>query len=406
MRFLRAVAVAIRAAASVLSGNRWRSLLALAVCGSGTAGVITAGVLAEVNTAEMQARFSALGSNLLVISPNKLPLFPGRPRQLEHFISLLPEDGTVLEKLVPAATVVPVVARQTTIRAGSRASRVRLIGTTPDYLKVRNFSLQQGRFLSPEDDRERVIVLGNVVGRELRPQGVGAGETVLVGGNPYNVIGTLDPQGINFAGEDEDHQAFIPLTTYQHRIANRLWLSFLYVQLPPRAGSSSVVEAVQKLLRERHGRWDYQVDDAVIRNISDLAVEQSELLTTVVWVVSITAILLLLMGVVGIVTLMLLVVRQRRAEIGLRRALGATPADIAFQFFIEGIVLAGTGILIGLGLGAGVSLIVVDAFAVEFTGNSNLPLLGVAVSLAASIIACVVPAIVAARLEPSVALQP
>jgi len=406
MRFLSTVAVALRAARSVLAQNRWRTALTLAVCGAGTAGVITAGILAEIQVAEMQARLSALGSNLLVISPNKLPPFPGRPRQLEHFISLLPEDAAALEEFIPSAKVVPVVARETTIRLGNRPVRVRLIGTTPDYLGVRNFSLAQGRFLSGEDDGERVIVLGSAVSRELRPQGVRPGEIVFLGGNPYAVIGTLHPQGVNFAGEDEDHQAFVPLTTYRRRIANRLWLSYLYVQLSPTAGSEPVTEAVRRLLRERHGRWEDQVDDTVIRNLSDLAVEQSELLSTVVWVVSITGFLLLLMGVIGIVTLMMLVVRQRRAEIGLRRALGATPADIAIQFFVEGIALAGTGIVLGLGLGAGGALFVANAFAMPVAGSSPLPLLGVLVSVAASTVACVVPAIVAARLEPSDALRP
>jgi len=405
MRFLWTVAVALRAARSVLTKNCWRSVLTLAVCGAGTAGVITAGVLAEIQVAAMQARLSALGSNLLVISPNKLPPFPGRPRQLEHFISLLPEDAAALGKLVPSAKVIPLAARETTVRLDSRAMRVRLIGTTPDYLPVRNFSLAQGRFLTHTDDGERVIVLGSAVSRALGAAGVRPGEIVFLGGNPYTVIGTLRPQGVNFAGEDEDLQVFVPLTTYQHRIANRLWLSHLYVQLSPTAGYEPVAEAVRRVLRERHGRWENQVDDAVIRNLSDLAVEQSELLSTVVWVVSITGFLLLLMGVVGIVTLMLLVVRQRRAEIGLRRALGATPADIAVQFFVEGIVLAGTGILLGLGLGAGGSLLVANVLAMQLAGSYALPLLGVLVSVAAGTVACVVPALFAARLEPSDALR-
>jgi putative ABC transport system permease protein len=405
MRLFWAVGVAYRAAASVLAQNRWRSALTLAVCGAGTAGVITAGLLAEVQVAEMHARLSALGSNLLVISPNKLPPFPGRPRQLEHFISLEPEDAAALEELLPAAKVVPVVAREITIRLDNRPARVRLIGTTPNYLGVRNFSLEQGRFLSGEDDGERVIVLGSAVSRELRPQGVRPGEIVFLGGNPYTVAGTLDPQGVNFAGEDEDHQAFVPLTTYQRRIANRLWLSHLYVQLSPRAGSEPVAETVRRMLRERHGRWEYQVEDTVIRNLSDLASEQSDLLATVVWVVSITASLLLLTGVVGIVTLMLLVVRQRRGEIGLRRAVGATPADIAIQFFVEGISLAGAGIFLGLGLGVGGSFLVTRVFSIQVAGSFSLPLLGVLVSLAASTVACVVPAIVASRLEPSDALR-
>lgn len=405
MRSLWSMWVAIRAATSVLLENKWRSLLTLVLCGLGTAGVIAAGILSEINVTEMQARLSALGGNLLVISPNKLPPFPGRPRQLEHFISLLPEDAVEIAKLVSGAKVAPAVARQSTIRVGNHTSRMRLIGTTPDYFEVRNFQVGQGRFFDHEDASERRIVLGHAVSRELAPQGIAPGETVFLGGNPYTVIGTLTPQGVNFAGEDEDHQAFIPLSTYQHRIANRQWLSFLYIQLPLNADSGAVVKDIQAELRKRHGRWDYQVEDVLVRNLSDLAVEQSEFLTTVMWVVSITGGLLLVVGAVGVATLMMLVVRQRRSEIGLRRAIGATPLDIATQFFIEGVVLAGMGILFGLALGITGSLVAARFFSVAANWNSGFALIGILVSVVTSVIACVAPAIAAARLEPSVALQ-
>lgn len=406
MRFLWAIGVALRAGASVLSQNRWRSALTLAICGAGTAGVITAGLLAEINIRDMRTRLNALGGNLLIVSPNKLPPFPGRPRQLEHFISLLPEDGIALKKtLAQAEAVVPVVARETTIRMSNRTARVRLIGTTPEYLRVRSFTLQSGRFLGDDDDLDRVIVLGSAVSHELGLQGIRPGETVFAGSHPYTVIGILQPQGVNFAGEDEDHQVFIPLGTYQHQVANRFWLSHLYIQLPDSTESESIVRIIQGVLRERHGRWDYQVDDALIRNLADVAGEQSELLTTVVWVVSVTSGLLLLMGVIGIATLMVLVVRQRRSEIGLRRALGATPMDIALQFFLEGLGLAGTGILIGLLIGISGSAVILYALNMPAAPNHNLSLLGVLISLIASTAACVIPATVAARLQPSAALQ-
>jgi putative ABC transport system permease protein len=103
---------------------------------------------------------------------------------------------------------------------------------------------------------------------------------------------------------------------------------------------------------------------------------------------------------------MLLVVRQRRAEIGLRRALGATPSDIAFQFFVEGIVLAATGIVAGLLFGIVGSVVVAQTFSAPIEWTSELPAIGIILSLTATVIACVIPSFIAARLEPSVALQP
>jgi len=407
MRAVFATGIALRAVSAVLRQNRWRSLLTLAVCGLGTAGVIVAGLLGRINLAEIEAQMRALGGGLLVVSPNKVPPYPGRIRQLEHFISLLPEDGPALQAELPELqAVVPLVARDAAIRLDRAAARIRLIGTTPDYVRVRGFALAQGRFFEPADGHQRVIVLGHAVSRELTFQGVRLGEVVALDKHPYTVLGILRPQGINFAGEDEDHQVFIPLDTYRKRISNRPWLSYLYLQLLPQAEASQTVDRVQSLLRSRHGRLRDQVDDVVVRDLADLAAQQSGLRTTVTWAVSITSGLLLVVGVVGIATLMLLVVRQRRGEIGLRRAVGATPGDIALQFFLEGVILAAIGVSVGLGLGVAGAVLLARWLAAPIELDATLPLIAAAVSLGASAAACLFPAVSAARLEPAAALRP
>jgi len=407
MRAVSATGIALRAVWAVLRQNRVRSILTLALCGLGTAGVILAGVLARINLAEIEARMRSLGGGLLVISPNKLPPYPGRARQLEHFISLSPEDGAALAAELPEArAVVPLVARDTTVRLGRPATRVRLVGTEPQFAEVRSLDLARGHFFTPSESQERVIVLGHAVSRELAPQGVRPGETVLLAGQPYTVSGVIGPQGINFAGEDEDRQVFIPLETYRKRIANRPWLTHLYLQLAPEADSARVVERVQQLLRARHGRLVGQVEDALVRDLADMAAQQSGLRTTAAWAVSITSGLLLVLGAVGIGTLMLLVVRQRRGEIGLRRALGATPLDIAVQFLLEGMTLATLGVLAGLGLGLLAQAVASRWSSVPLGFDAALPAIAALVSLGVSVAACLVPAVLAARLEPAVALRP
>ena len=406
MRMSRAISGAMRAAWAVIQQNRWRSLLTLTICGLGTGGVIIAGAFGQAHMSELEKRLNALGGRLVVVSPNKLPPYPGRPRQLDYFISLEPEDAeAIAERISHLQAVVPVVARNSTLRLDGYASRIRLFGTNHDYLKVRGFTLARGRFLQPGDERQRVIVLGQGASRELNPEGVEPGEIILLGGQPYEVIGVMQPQGVNFAGEDEDHQAFIPLETYRQKIANRFWLSYLYLQLSPQADAERTVGQVQRLLRERHNRRTDQVDDVIVRDMADVSAQQTGLLATALWVVSVSSSLLLLLGVVGIATLMLQVVRQRRAEIGLRRALGATPFDVALQFFMEGMGLAVAGVMAGLLLGllgtwVGQELIT-SAVAVQ------LPLLVIAVvvSLLAGGMACLAPAMVAARLEPAAALR-
>jgi putative ABC transport system permease protein len=354
----------------------------------------------------MQESLRKFGGRLVVVSPNKTPPFPGRPRQLAHFISLLPEDVDRLAfSIKDADAIVPVAARDTTVRFGSRAARVRLIGTTEDYLKVRGFGLAEGRFLTAADSRERVIVIGHAVTTELASQSIHVGDSVYLGLSAYRIVGILQPQGVNFAGEDEDRQVFVPLNAYHLLIANRPWLSHIYLQLSPESDAATTLIRIQDILRSAHGRWRDQVDDVIVRDFADLAARQTALLTTATWVVSVTTASILILGAVGIAALMLAMVRERRTEIGLRRALGATRVDAGLQFFVEGIALASIGVISGLGLSLFGSGAAVRLLHLPIQTDFRLFLLSAALSVAITALSCTLPAVAASRVEPGVILR-
>jgi putative ABC transport system permease protein len=354
----------------------------------------------------MQKRLDAVGGRLIVVSPNAIPAYPGRPRQLDHFISLEPEDVASIRDEIPSLeAIVPVVVRNSTVRLGHNASRIRLLGTSANYARVRGFNAARGRFLRQEDEGQRVIVLGHAASRELEPRGVRPGDAVWLGAQPYQVVGILQPLGVNFAGEDEDHQAFIPLETYRHRVANRFWLSHLYLQVSADADSSATVRDVVRLLRARHDRLGDQIDDVIARDMAEVAAQQSRLSAAAVWVVSLISGLLLVLGVVGIATLMIQTVRQRRGEIGLRRAVGATPFDVAVQLFMEALGLAGLGVIGGLLVGMAGAVAGQTLWGAFVTVDVWLVLLAAFSSLAVSGLACLVPALIAARIEPAAALR-
>jgi putative ABC transport system permease protein len=402
----RAIDGAARAAWMVVNQNRWRSALTLTICGIGTAGVIVAGAIGNAQVIDMQRRLDAVGGRLVVVSPNTVPPYPGRSRQIEHFISLEPSDASALRDAIPELhSVVPVIARNSTLRLGHNASRIRLLGTVAAYAPVRGFTIAKGRFLAGNDEGQRVIVLGNAASRELDPEGARLGAVVWLGGQPYEVVGILHPLGVNFAGEDEDHQAFIPLDTYRHRVANQWWLSYLYLQVAADADSANTLREVVKVLRARQSRFGDQVDDVIVRDMAEVAAQQSALSATAVWVVSLTSGLLLVLGMVGIATLMIQTVRQRRGEIGLRRAVGATPFDVAVQLFMEAMGLASLGVLGGLIVGMAGSLAGQWLWEAVVTVDTGLLLATVSSSLAVSGLACLVPAWIAARVEPAAALR-
>jgi putative ABC transport system permease protein len=362
--------------------------------------------MARVHVADIQARLRMLGGGLLIVSPNQVPPHPGRTRQLQHFISLTPEDGAALAAELPQVQqVVPAAVRNTTVQLGGMALRVRLVGTTPEYEQLRGFTLQRGRFFQAREHSDRVIVLGHAISQDLQPNGVHPGQEVYLAATPYQVTGVLQPQGINFAGEDEDHQVFIPLDTYRRRVANRPWLNHLYVQLSTKADAPATTRRLQELLREQHGQEPEELDDVVVRDMAEMASHQTELLATATWAVAVTSGLLLTMGVAGIVTLMILVVRQRRTEIALRRAFGATPAIVALQFFLEGTALAAAGVLVGLVLGSGGAVLVVRLLAAPVPLHLDLLVWSTAVSLGTSAVACTLPALLAARIDPGITLR-
>lgn len=402
----RAVNGAARAAWAVVNQNRWRSSLTLTVCGIGTAGVIVAGAMGNAQVIEMQKRLDAVGGRLIVVSPNAIPAYPGRPRQLDHFISLEPDDvASIRDRISSLEAIVPVVTRNSTLRLGHNASRIRLVGTSADYARVRGFNAARGRFLKQEDDGERVVVLGHAASRELDPHGVRPGDAVWLGAQPYEVVGILQPLGVNFAGEDEDHQAFIPLETYRDRVANRYWLSHLYLQVSAGTDSATTVRDVVRLLRARHDRLGDQIDDVIARDMAEAAAQQSSLSAAAVWVVSLASGLLIVLGMVGIATLMVQTVRQRRGEIGLRRAVGATPFDVAVQLFMEAMGLAGLGVLGGLIVGMTGAVVGQILWGAFVTVDVSLLMLTVLSSLGVSGLACLVPALLAGHVEPASALR-
>jgi len=404
MKAQRATPGAIRAASFVLMRNRSRSALTLIICGLGTAGVVIAGAIGSAQVVEMQARLDAVGGRLVVITPNTVPPFPGRSRQLEHFISLAPADVAAIRNSVSEVDViVAAVARTATLRRDRNASRVRLIGTAPDYARLRRFASGKGRFLDVEDGNQRVIVLGHAVSLELG--GALPGDVVWLAGQPYETVGILAPLGVNFAGEDEDHQAFIPFETYRRRIANREWLSYLYLEVSADTDSGSIVPRVERVLRARHNRSADAVSDVVVRDMAEAAAQQSGLAMTALWIVSVMSGLLFVLGLAGIATLMVQTVRQRRPEIGLRRAIGATPFDIALQLFLESMAVASVGVIGGLTVG------VIGASVGEWLWGAFVTLdvrfvLGTAVaSVTVSSIASLIPAVIAGRVAPAAALR-
>jgi putative ABC transport system permease protein len=366
----------------------------------GISAVIALTALGEGARRYVVQEFSALGTNLLIVLPGKI-----------ETTGMMPFGGVVndltIEDFKEVATRIPVVRRaaplasgEETLRYGGRARAVPVFGTTRELLEVRRLKVAAGQFL-PAGDPEQggaEIVLGVKVAQELFPSESPLGRVVRLGDWRFRVIGVLEPRGRSL-GFDFDDLVFVPVRTSM-RIFNRSSLFRILVDLHPGEDLEFGKQAILDLLKERHRVEDVTVitQDAVVETLGSI------LGVLTLALAAIASVSLTVAGV-GIMNVMLVAVSERRPEIGLLKALGASTSQIVAVFIAEAAVLSTLGGLVGLAIGG----LAVNAFVGVYpTFPATTPAWAVIASLVVSVVVGVffgvVPARRAARLDPVTAL--
>jgi putative ABC transport system permease protein len=319
-------------------------------------------------------------------------------------------DATALKSKTVApdiARVAPTGQTNGTLLAGSTNWTAQVIGTTPDWQPVRARTLAAGRFLTEADiaAAANVVVLGPDTSTELFASGTAVGETVTINGTPMTVVGVLNPAGSSTTNQDD--LAVVPSTTLAVRLstaANRNAVSSIYVEAVSSRSLSAAYQEAQSELLALHRLTATTADFSIASQQSLLTTATQADRTLTVLLGGIAAIALLVGGI-GVMNIMLVSVTERIREIGLRKALGATPRDIRRQFLLEASVLGLTGGLLG------VSVAIAGARGLPHLINQPVLispaacLLAVAVALAIGIGFGVYPATRAARLAPIDALR-
>lgn len=408
MRIGRSVGRSIR----TLFVHRVRVTLALTSMAMGTAGVLLTSALGQGARDEVLRDIEALGTDLLIVRAASAKRLVAR-RQIEGLLpSLGVEDAAAIAELPQVREVVPAIEGRLRAKAGNAAQDTSVFGATPAFPAVRRFRVRSGQFFTEQDEREarRVAVLGARVAATLFPGEDPVGRTLRLRGIPFEVIGVLEAKGGQADGADEDNQVVIPLRTALRRVFNTRWLSAIFVSVRDPGRMEEAESAITALLRERHRLGsDFgtggKPDDFAVQNRTRLLAAQRETVASLTLLTSGLAALALLVGGAGILALMLLSVRERTGEIGLRRAVGARPRDILLQFLAEATVLALGGWLVGSVTGALGAVAV--ALATEW--EVGLPLEALLASLAMTLIIGLgfgaLPARKAALLPPIQALS-
>jgi len=358
---------------------------------------------------QLRNRLQTMGTDLLVVSAAPAPRVAGRPRQVAVQTDLTAEDATALLREIPAAAAsAPAVNRNAVLRWEGLNRATGLSGTTAEGLRIRNIRARAGRLFDDTDDREqnRVAVIGPAVVARSLFQGVDpVGRITRIGGLEFEVIGVAEPRGIDPLGNDLDDFVVIPFQTAIRRVHNLNYVDAIYVQ----ARSSEELEALEREVRavlstrlaERSG-----VSQAyTIQNQAMLLRAERAATSALNQLVPAVSSIGLMLGAIGILTVMLISVKERTREIGLRRALGASRRNIRTQFVLESGMLGITGGLSGAIIGLAASGIAAHFGGWPLVIAWDAAAMGAACSLMLGLVIGLVPAMRAARLEPIAALR-
>ena len=450
MTILSTVNVALKA----LRRNPTRALLTTLGIVIGIAAVITMMEIGTGSSQSIRESIEKMGANTILILPGAFRL-GGVSQGSGTQMSLTPEDcDAILRECLSVGTAVPVVnARGYQAISGSlNYAPNQIIGTSPDFFTIRNWTVDEGRFFTDREvaSRARVCVIGSTITRELFGGNSPIDSELRIKDTTFRVVGTMVSKGANMMGSDEDDVIILPWTTARLRLTGLktgtatnttstaatspsdlypgegiafypepdsnletdtlLIPKFIQIdQIMLTAATPTKVDAaideVTALLRERHRLKPEDPDDFRIRNSAEFMSMLTGTTTVMTNLLLGVALISLIVGGVGIMNIMLVSVTERTREIGLRMAVGARSRDILQQFLIESIVLCLLGGIVGILLGHGAALLVNRYLTWPVASSPEAVVAAVVVSAAVGIVFGFYPAWKASRLDPIEALR-
>jgi putative ABC transport system permease protein len=386
----------LRLALSRLRTSRLRAALTMLGVVIGVASVVALVGVGQGTTANITNRLASLGTNLLTISPTGSST--AKPLTLD--------DAAAVAKVDGVAAVAPEVQTSATVTIGTRSVTTSLIGTSADYATVRAYDVWQGSFLTVPtvDAGLRVVVLGATAASDLGLDATALGSDISIDGLPFQVIGILQPKG-GSGFQNPDDEVLVPLAAVHKYFVGGDTVRTIGVSVASNDRMTDVTNAITALLRDRHELAATDTADFSVFNQTQLLDAASSISGTLTLLLGGIASISLVVGGIGIMNIMLVSVRERTREIGIRKAVGARGRDILAQFLIEALTLSLLGGLIGIAVGLGVSALIGQLAGWGFQFNPSTVAAAVLFSLAVGVVFGVWPARQAARLDPINALR-
>ena len=394
----------LRLAFSRLGTGKLRAALTMLGVVIGVASVVALVSVAQGATKGISDRLQSLGTNLLTVNAGSTTTGFTRG-SAGSATTLTLDDATAISQLDGVQAVEPELSTSKLVIAGSLNETATVIGTTPGYPTVRAYTMWVGTFLTQAaiDNNLRVAVIGATTADNLGLDASSIGSTIYIGGLPFDLVGIMQPKG-GTGFNSPDDEVLIPVSTARELFVGTNSVRSVGVSAASADQIDTVSAEITALLEQRHG---------ITTGVDDFSIStQAQLLGTVSSVSDVLTLLLagiasisLLVGGIGIMNIMLVSVRERTREIGIRKAIGARGRDILSQFLVEALALSLAGGLIGIALGVLASFGIGLYAGWGFVFNPATVIVAVGFSLVVGIVFGVWPASQAARLDPVVALR-
>lgn len=392
------VSEAIKMAIRALHANLFRTILTLLGIVIGVGSVVAMLAIGTGAQNSVLDRISSMGSDLLLVRPS-MANFRGASGGIP--VTLIPADADAILEVPNVTFAVPEMTSTVTLRHGNIDYQTTANGTVPQFPRAKNWAVASGEFINADDmdTYAPVTVLGQTVAKTLFPDGGNPlGQYVLVNKIPFQVIGVMSEKGASAGGNDQDDVILVPLSTGGMRLFGQRNVRTITVQVADASAIDLTQDAIQALLNERH-----KAEDTQITNMSSVREAFTETSNTMKLFLGSVAAISLLVGGIGVMNIMLVSVRERTREIGVRMATGARQRDILLQFLIEALVVSAIGGAIGVVLGLSVGGLA-QAFGLPVSFTVGPVALAFACSFLTGLVFGYLPARNASRLQPAVAL--
>jgi putative ABC transport system permease protein len=401
----------LRIAMLALLRNKLRSFLTTLGIVIGVGAVIAMVAIGEGAKSMVEQSFASMGSNLIILmsgSTSRGGAFGG----FGSMPTLTWDDLRAIQSELSAVRYAAATLRSNVqIVSDEENWSTQVIGTTPEYLQIRDWAIAKGSSFtqSDVDGGSKVVVLGQTVSDKLYgPDADPIGQTVRIRNAPFLVVGLLAKKGQSPMGQDYDDTAIIPQTTYQAKIQGGLQqfvAGVINVTANERDGTARAQNQIRDLLRDRHHIEIGTDDDFSMRDMTEMAAASQQGTQTLTTLLASVAAVSLLVGGIGIMNIMLVSVTERTREIGLRMAVGAKPRHILAQFLVEALALSVAGGFLGIALGLFAARRMADSFGWPLLLRSDVIVLAVAFSALVGIGFGLYPARKASLLDPIDALR-